>query len=70
MPNAESSETVPETVPEIVYVDRPVVACDGGTLGHPRVFLNLGEDRRADCPYCGVRFVLGDAPVEEDDDDF
>lgn len=61
MPNAESSQTV--------SVDRPVVACDGGTLGHPRVFLNLGDQGQAECPYCGLRFVLQEAPAEADDDD-
>ncbi|MGB8275415.1 MAG: zinc-finger domain-containing protein, partial [Alphaproteobacteria bacterium] len=27
---------------ETIYVKERVVACDGGKLGHPRVFLNLG----------------------------
>ncbi|SDG18809.1 NADH dehydrogenase (ubiquinone) Fe-S protein 6 [Limimonas halophila] len=49
---------------EVVYVDREVIACDGGTdpsLGHPRVFLNMNtEDGLVDCPYCSRRFVLKD----------
>ncbi len=65
MPDAESSQTAPETV----SVDRPVVACDGGALGHPRVFLNLGGQGEAECPYCGLRFVLREAAAEGDDDD-
>lgn len=46
--------------PETKDVDTPEIACDGGggALGHPRVFLNMGEDREIDCPYCGCRFVL------------
>ena len=46
--------------PETKDVDTPEVACDGGggVLGHPRVFLNMGEKREIDCPYCGRRFVL------------
>ena len=45
---------------ETITVDKMTVACDGGAgaLGHPRVFLNLGTDRKIDCPYCGRRFIL------------
>jgi len=44
--------------PETVEVDSFQVACDGGTLGHPRVYLDLSVGGRVDCPYCGRRFVL------------
>jgi uncharacterized Zn-finger protein len=45
--------------PETILIDEPVVACDGdGPLGHPRVYLNLGDQPAIDCPYCGRRFVL------------
>ncbi|MGE0153082.1 MAG: zinc-finger domain-containing protein [Reyranellaceae bacterium] len=46
--------------PEIIEVDTPKVACDGngGALGHPRVWLNLGRDGIVDCPYCDRRYVL------------
>ena len=46
--------------PEIIDVDEPVVRCDGGggALGHPAVYLNMGEKTEIDCPYCGRRFVL------------
>jgi uncharacterized Zn-finger protein len=44
--------------PETLYVEDVTVACDGGALGHPRVFLNLEEKGVADCPYCGRHFVL------------
>lgn len=46
--------------PEIIEVEDRTVHCDGdgGPLGHPRVFLNLGEDGRVDCPYCDRQFVL------------
>ncbi|MEE8246067.1 MAG: zinc-finger domain-containing protein [Alphaproteobacteria bacterium] len=45
---------------ETVEVEEPVVACDGGepALGHPRVFLNMGDRGSVDCPYCDRRFVL------------
>lgn len=41
-----------------ITVDTPTVACDGGVLGHPLVYLNLGEEGETECPYCGRRFVL------------
>ncbi len=42
---------------EIKTISGTTVACDGGEHGHPRVFLNLGDDGEVDCPYCGCRFV-------------
>lgn len=51
---------------EIVETDEEVVRCDGGggALGHPAVYLNLGEKEAIDCPYCSRRFVrkAGRAP--------
>jgi uncharacterized Zn-finger protein len=46
--------------PEIIEVETRVVACDGGNaaLGHPRVYLNMGEADFVECPYCDRRFVL------------
>ncbi len=52
--------------PEIIEVDSREIACDGGAgaLGHPRVFLNMGDKNQIDCPYCGRQFVLSaDAPA-------
>ena len=57
--------TAPEP-PETIEVEELTVACDGGggALGHPRVFLNMGEKTEIDCPYCGRQFVLAaDAPA-------
>ncbi len=46
---------------ETVEVENTRVACDGGgALGHPLVYLTIGEDRQIDCPYCGCRFTLKD----------
>ena len=47
--------------PETLYVEDVTVACDGGELGHPRVFLNLEAKGAVDCPYCGRHFVLRSA---------
>ncbi len=43
---------------ETIIVETTTVGCDGGTLGHPLVYLNLGEEKAAECPYCARRFVL------------
>jgi uncharacterized Zn-finger protein len=45
-------------------VDTEVFSCDGGPLGHPRVYLNMEGKGRIDCPYCGRRFVLNEAAGE------
>jgi uncharacterized Zn-finger protein len=43
---------------ETITIDATVAACDGGgTLGHPRVYLNLGPAGKAECPYCSRVFV-------------
>ena len=45
---------------EIVEVNKPKVVCEGegGALGHPRIYLNMGDKQEIDCPYCGRRFRL------------
>lgn len=50
------------SAPETISVDSPVVACDGGggALGHPRVYLNMGDKTEIDCPYCGRQYRLKD----------
>ena len=47
--------------PEVVSVHSHRIACDGvgGALGHPRVWLEMGEGAFVECPYCDRRFVLG-----------
>jgi len=44
--------------PEVFTVDTTRVACDGGALGHPRVYLEMGDENFVDCGYCDRRFVL------------
>jgi uncharacterized Zn-finger protein len=48
--------------PEIVETDNTRVVCDGGggALGHPKVFLEMGDEHSVECPYCDKRFVLKD----------
>ena len=46
--------------PEVIVVRSKRVACDGvgGALGHPRVWLEMGEADFVECTYCDRRFVL------------
>ena len=43
---------------ETVEIGEMIAACNGGgTLGHPRVYLNLAPSGQVECPYCSRRFV-------------
>lgn len=55
--------------PEVVTVRSGRIACDGvgGALGHPRVWLEMGEAGWVDCPYCDRRFVAATAAGDEDE---
>ncbi|RAK58225.1 zinc-finger domain-containing protein [Phenylobacterium deserti] len=46
--------------PEVIKVRSGRIACDGvgGALGHPRVWLEMGEADFVECSYCDRRFVL------------
>ena len=46
--------------PETIMVDKTRIACDGGggALGHPKVYLQIGEEGFVECGYCARRFVL------------
>jgi uncharacterized Zn-finger protein len=46
--------------PEVFVVDSTRVHCDGvgGALGHPRVFMEMGDSGFVECGYCDRRFVL------------
>ena len=54
------SDAMPVEAPEIVEVETTRVACDGGdgALGHPKVYLEMGDEGFVECPYCDRRFVL------------
>jgi uncharacterized Zn-finger protein len=51
---------MPTEAPEIIVVHQTRVACDGGggVLGHPKVYLEMGDEGSIDCPYCDRHFVL------------
>jgi len=50
---------------EIFHVDDRTVACDGGALGHPRVFLRI-LDREVVCPYCSRTYILNEGAGDGD----
>lgn len=51
---------------ETIEVTSHTVACGGGALGHPRVFLEIPEDEhKVVCPYCSRTYLLV-APGEDD----
>jgi uncharacterized Zn-finger protein len=52
--------------PETIVVTRTRVACDGGegALGHPRVYLEMGDETFVVCGYCDRRFVLSPEAIE------
>ncbi len=53
--------TIP--APETKIVNHWRVACDGGegALGHPRVWLQIPQDKGwVECGYCDVRYIHAD----------
>jgi uncharacterized Zn-finger protein len=49
--------------PETKIVEKYRVACDGGegALGHPRVWLQIPEDKGwVECGYCDCKFIHKD----------
>jgi len=59
-PNFPEDLAMPVDAPETIEVDDTRVACDGigGALGHPKVYLEMGDEKYVECPYCDRRFVL------------
>ena len=55
--------------PEEIVVSTKRVACDGGggALGHPLVYMDMGEDGFVECGYCDRRFVLSAHPHDENE---
>ena len=46
--------------PEVFEAQSTRVACDGGggALGHPLVYMEMGDSDFVECGYCDRRFVL------------
>ena len=45
---------------ELQVVSSSNVVCDGdgGALGHPKIYLDMGREKKIVCPYCSKLFVL------------
>lgn len=56
--------------PEVIRVNEHRVWCDGtgGPLGHPRVYLEMGEKGYVECGYCDRRFVLSSHAHDENEE--
>ncbi len=59
-PHTQQAPAAPDA-PETLTVTSKRVSCDGGggALGHPRVWLEMGENTFVECPYCDRVFRLG-----------
>jgi len=55
--------------PEQIVVATKRVACDGGggALGHPLVYMDMGDENFVECAYCDRRFVLSAHPLPENE---
>lgn len=58
MPPRHPDAPVPP--PEVIIVSSKRVACDGGggALGHPLVYMDMGDETFVECGYCDRRFEL------------
>ncbi len=45
---------------DVIIVTKRRVACDGGggALGHPKVYMDMGQGTEVECKYCDRRFKL------------
>jgi hypothetical protein len=43
---------------ETEYTNKKEVACNGGLLGHPKVYLNMEAASQVVCPYCSKKFIF------------
>jgi uncharacterized Zn-finger protein len=66
---SHATHPVVADAPEVIKVRTRRIACDGvgGALGHPRVYLEMGESNTVECSYCDRRFVLA-APEHPEDE--
>lgn len=66
-PTALDAAAIAGPAPETILVRSHKIACDGvgGALGHPRVWLEMGEAGFVDCSYCDRRFVASTAEGDE-----
>ena len=56
------AQAAPTATEEAIVATSHTVACDGGVgpLGHPRVYLPVGDKGEITCPYCSRHYVLSE----------
>ncbi|CAM3881861.1 zinc-finger domain-containing protein [Litorimonas haliclonae] len=61
-----NSNEISQNHDDITVVKTKRVACDGSgvALGHPRIWLDMGQDTKVRCKYCDRVFVLDESAVE------
>lgn len=53
--------------PEVEITTQTRIACDGGALGHPRVWLQIDPVQGVVvCGYCDKRYILRGGPADPD----
>lgn len=54
-----NSKNIKSKITEILHVTSKKVSCDGGNgdMGHPKVYLNMGDQGYVVCPYCSKLFT-------------
>jgi len=52
---------------DVVRVTKRRVSCDGGggALGHPKTWLDMGQDNQVQCKYCDKVFALDEKTSED-----
>ena len=60
--NGTTDDSVIKSSTDVIITNQLRVACNGGggPLGHPQIFLTLGNDGRVVCPYCSREFIKSD----------
>lgn len=59
-----------------LYIEKMAFSCQGqastttdntaNALGHPKIYLNFGEAKELNCPYCGQKFIHEKAASPEE----
>ena len=57
----------PDNSEDVIIVTKRRVACDGGggALGHPKTYLDMGQDNQVRCKYCDRVFAIANAAVDD-----
>lgn len=57
-----NSKNIKNKVTEVLHVTSKKISCDGGagSMGHPKVYLNMGDKDYVSCPYCSKIFTISE----------